>query len=119
MFTDLAYAMGTGQGGGAGGGGIVSFLPLIAIFGIFYFLLIRPQQKKQKDQRMMMENLKKGDRVITQSGIHGTIVKVKDQTFIIEVAEKVKMEFSKSAIAAKKPSTEPTPSTTETSSDES
>ncbi len=118
MFNNLAYAMGAGQGGGAGGGGIVSFLPLIAIFAIFYFLLIRPQQKKQKDQRLMLENLKKGDRVITQSGIHGTIVKVKDQTFIIEVAEKVKMEFSKSAITARKTGIETTPPSVEASSDE-
>ena len=118
MFTDLAYALGGGQGGGAGGGGFVSLLPLLAIFAIFYFLLIRPQQKKQKDQRQMTENLKKGDRVITQSGIHGTIVKVKDQTLIIEVAEKVKMEFSKSAVGAKKPSPESVPAAAESPSED-
>ena len=70
MFNDIAWAMAPAQGQGAEGGGstIMSFLPLILIFVVFYFLLIRPQQKKAKEHKQTLEGLKKGDKVITSGG---------------------------------------------------
>jgi len=79
MFTDIAYAMAgaprdAGNAGPQGIGGMfLSFLPLILIFVIFYFLLIRPQSKRAKEHKGMLENLKKGDKIITSGGIYGVI----------------------------------------------
>lgn len=78
---------------------IASLMPIIFIFGIFYFLLIRPQQKKQKDQQKMIGELKKNDEVVTNGGMHGTIVNVKDATFVLRIDDNVKVEINKSAIA--------------------
>jgi preprotein translocase subunit YajC len=69
-----------------------------AIFGIFYFLLIRPQQKQRKDRDRMLGTLKKGDRVVTASGLHGTIVGINEQTIVLKVADQVKLEFDRSSI---------------------
>lgn len=77
---------------------LVSFLPLIFIFVIFYFLLIRPQQKKQKEHAKLVAGLKTGDRVITTAGIHGLITNVKENTVTIKVADNVKIEFDKAAV---------------------
>ncbi|MFH0731829.1 MAG: preprotein translocase subunit YajC [Candidatus Omnitrophota bacterium] len=85
---------------------LANFVPLILIFGIFYFLLIRPQQKTQKKHQEMLTNLKKNDDVITTGGIHGTIVNVKDSTFTVRVDDNVKLEISKSAIAGLKNKTQ-------------
>lgn len=94
-----AYAM--GQTGGAGGaGGIAGFLPIIILFAIFYFLLIRPQQKKAKEHREMIANLKKGTRIITSGGIYGTILSIDDTTIGLEIAEKVKIKISRGNVAA-------------------
>lgn len=87
-----------GQGGGAGqggAGGFSAFIPLILMFVIFYFLLIRPQQKKNKDHRAMIDSLKKGDRVVTSGGIHGRITGVTDTTLTIEIAEKVRVKVNR------------------------
>ena len=78
----------------------MSFLPLVAIIAIFYFLILRPQRKKQKDTQSMLSAVKKGDRVITIGGIHGVIQSVKDGTVIIKVDENVKLEFNRGAIAS-------------------
>ena len=104
MLSDLAYAMGQSPQMGAQGGPspILSFMPMILIFGIFYFLLIRPQQKRQKDHQKTISELKKNDEVITSGGIHGTIVNVKENTFMVRVDDNVKLEISKSAVAALK-----------------
>ncbi len=99
----LMAAPEAGATGAAGtGGALMSFLPFVLIIGIFYFLIIRPQNKKQKDTQKMLDALKKGDRVVTIGGIHGVIHKVKDNSVIIFVdsAATVKMEFSRSAIAS-------------------
>ena len=72
----LAYAMGTGGLGGGDGGGMGAFIPLILMFAIFYFLLIRPQQKKAKQQKAMLSSIKKGDRIVTSGGLHGVITGV-------------------------------------------
>ena len=77
---------------------IASLMPIIFIFGIFYFLLIRPQQKKQKDQEKMICELKKNDEVVTNGGIHGTIVNVKDATFTLRIDDNVKIEINKNAV---------------------
>ena len=87
------------MGSGGEPGGLVSFMPLIIIFGIFYFLLIRPQQKKQQKHRDMLGNLKRGDKIITTGGIYGTIEGLTDTTLQIKIANQVKVKVSRSAIA--------------------
>lgn len=101
MFLSIAYAMGQqGEPSGAGQSSfLVNLLPLILIFVIFYFLLIRPQQKKQKELKKMLENLKKGDKVITQGGIYGTIEYLSQSTVTLKIAENVKIKVSRGAIA--------------------
>jgi preprotein translocase subunit YajC len=94
----LGGAQGT-EGGATGGGGIMSFLPFILIIGVFYFLIIRPQNKKQKETQKMLSALKKGDKIVTVGGVHGTISSVKEQTVVVKVDDNVKMEFSRSAIS--------------------
>jgi len=97
----LAYAMGTGGTGSAGGqgGGLGAFLPLILMFAIFYFLLIRPQQKKAKQQREMLSALKKGDRVVSSGGLHGVITGITDDLITMEVAPKIRVKVSRGSIA--------------------
>ena len=81
------------------GGGIGSFfVPLIFIFIIMYFVMIRPQKKRQEQQQKLIGNLKTGDRVVTNSGIHGLISNVKETTVLVKVADNVKIEIDKSAI---------------------
>jgi len=75
-------------------------MPLVFIFVIFYFLLIRPQQKKQKEHEKLVKSVKTGDQVVTNAGIHGTVSNVKDATVIIKIADNVKVEFDRAAIAA-------------------
>ena len=97
---NLAYAMG-GAGGTGAKGGDMSFIIMIAImFAIFYFLLIRPQQKKQKKIKQMQENLSHGDLVITSGGIHGKVTGITDTVVTLEVADKVRIKFSRNFISA-------------------
>jgi preprotein translocase subunit YajC len=83
----------------AGPNPIASFVPLILIFIIMYFLLFRPQMRRQKEQQRVVSALKTGDRVVTGSGIHGLISNVKETTVILKVADNVKIEIEKSAVA--------------------
>lgn len=83
---------------------IINLFPLIAIFIIFYFLLIRPQKAKEKEHKKMLSNLNKNDEVVTSSGIHGVIVNVKDKTVILRIDENVKIELEKNCITYKKQS---------------
>ena len=93
--------MGAPQGGEApAGSGIMTFLPFIAIIAIFYFLIIRPQNKKQKETQNMLATLKKGDKVVTIGGIHGVIQSVKEQTVIIKVDYSTKIELNRSAVSS-------------------
>jgi preprotein translocase subunit YajC len=69
------------------------------MFAIFYFLLIRPQQKKQRDLRQMLQNLKRGDRVVTSGGIYGTIVKIRNDIIHLEIADQVRIRVNKNSIA--------------------
>ncbi len=98
MFNNIAYAM--GQGGEAGQGGFQAFIPLILMFVIFYFLLIRPQQKKTKEHRQMIDNLKTGDRIITSGGLHGRITGVSDNALTVEIAEKVRVKVNRASVSA-------------------
>lgn len=100
MFADIAYAMGpTAQSGQGSGGGIMGFLPLIFIFVIFFFLIIRPQQKKAKEHKTMIENVKKGDKVILSGGEYGIVEEVREQTVTVKIAENVKVKYGKAYIA--------------------
>ena len=97
----IAYAMGGGGAGGGGGqaGGFGAFIPLILMFAIFYFLLIRPQQKKAKQHRELLTALKKGDRVISSGGLHGTITGLSDDVVTVEIAPKVRVKISRASIS--------------------
>ncbi len=95
-----AFAMGQAGGQGGQAGGIAGFLPIILLFVIFYFLLIRPQQKKAKDHREMISNLKKGVRIITSGGIYGTIISLDETSIGLEIAEKVKIKITRGNVAA-------------------
>lgn len=99
----IAYAMGeNGMQGASQAGALSSFIPLILMFVIFYFLLIRPQQKKTKEHQNMVSNLKKGDAVITTGGIHGRITSTDDSTVTMEIAEKVRIKVTRGNISAVK-----------------
>jgi preprotein translocase subunit YajC len=88
-----------GAGGGGAGGMIQTFIPFILIIAIFYFLIIRPQNKKQKETQKMLSALKKGDKIITVGGVHGVISAVRDGSVVVKVDDNTKIEFSRSAIA--------------------
>lgn len=96
----LAYAMGTGgTGTGGTGGGFGAFLPLIIMFAIFYFLLIRPQQRKAKQQREMLASIKKGDKVVSSGGLHGVVTGITDDLVTMEIAPKVRVKVTRGSIA--------------------
>ena len=78
---------------------LISVVPFVAIIGIFYFFLIRPQNKKQKETEKMLSALKKGDKVVTIGGIHGVISSVKEKTVIVKIDDNCKVEFNRSAIS--------------------
>jgi preprotein translocase subunit YajC len=78
---------------------IMQFLPIVLIIVVFYFFMIRPQMKKAKDQKKFVDELKKGDKVVTTAGIHGKIVDMNDTTFVLEVEGGTKIRFDKSAVS--------------------
>lgn len=98
MF-NIAYAMGQGGAPSGQGGGLGAFVPLILMFVIFYFLLIRPQQKKAKEHQEMINNLKKGDRVVTGGGIHGQVISTDQATVVVEIADKVRVKVNRPSVA--------------------
>ncbi len=105
MFVSPAYAQ---TGGGAGGFDFVALLPLVLIFVVFYFLIIRPQQKKTKDHKALVEGLRRGDRVVTTGGIIGTVAKVTgDREISLEIAEGVRVRAVRGMIAEVMARTEP------------
>ena len=79
--------------------GLMQFLPIIALFGILYFMMIRPQMKKAKEHKALLEALAKGDEVVTQGGIAGRIIKVADDFVTVEIADKVEIQVQKPAIS--------------------
>lgn len=101
----LAFATGsaTGAAAGNGGGGMAAFqqvIPLVLMFAIFYFLLIRPQQKKAKEHKALLESMKKGDNVITAGGVHGKVTAVESDLVTLEIANNVNIKITKSYIAS-------------------
>ncbi len=91
----------TPQSGGASGqqgNPITAFLPLVLIVLIFYFLIYRPQKKRQKDREALVKQVEKGDKVITSSGLHGTVAQVEDTTVLLQVSDNTKIRVEKSAI---------------------
>jgi len=101
----LAFAMAGPQGGAAPAGGFAAFqqiIPLVFMFAIFYFLLIRPQQKKAKEHKSLLDALKKGDNVITAGGVHGKVTAVEDAVATLEIAPGVNIKITKSYIASVK-----------------
>ena len=106
LFTP-AYAQTAGGSAGAAGG-LLGIIPFILMFVIFYFLLIRPQQKRAKEHKQMVENLRRGDQVITAGGIHGKVTRVgQEDEAEVQVAEGVKIKVVKSTIATVVSKTEP------------
>lgn len=96
MFVTPAYAQ---AAGGAGGAAFAQFIPLILIFAIMYFLMIRPQQKRAKLHREMVSAMKKGDQIITQGGIIGKVVSVRDDEIEVEIATGVRVRVVRSTVA--------------------
>ncbi|MBU1161072.1 MAG: preprotein translocase subunit YajC [Proteobacteria bacterium] len=91
-----------GQGGaaaGQGAGGFTSLIPIVLMFVIFYFLLIRPQQKKAKEHREMISQVRKGDRIVTSGGLHGRVTAVSDATLTVEIADKVRVKIARGNIS--------------------
>lgn len=97
---NIAYAMGQGGAGGQGAGGFSAFIPLILMFVIFYFLLIRPQQKRTKQHREMVNSLKPGDRIVTGGGIHGRVTAVGEAVLTVEIADKVRVKVNRSNVSS-------------------
>lgn len=101
FFPSLAYAMGAvPTGGDAGGNPITAFLPLILMFVIFYFLLIRPQQKKAKLHREFLANLKRGDYILTGGGIYGRITDAHGDRLTVEIGKDLAIEVNRGYVAA-------------------
>ena len=96
-MVDIAYAQANGAAPPPGGG-IGSFIPLILIFVVFYFLLIRPQQKKAKEHQEFLKNLKKGDTVVTNGGLHGKITGLTDTVVTLEIADDIRVKVSRAHI---------------------
>jgi preprotein translocase subunit YajC len=97
-----------------GSGNMINLLFIVGMVAIFYFFMIRPQQKKQKDQKTFLTNLKRGDKVVTIGGLHGTILSLEGNTVLIEADHGVKLKFEKTAISQEQ--TKAANTTTETKS---
>jgi preprotein translocase subunit YajC len=102
LFSELPLLQ-SAAGGNTTGSMTMTIVTFGLVFVIFYFLIIRPQNKKQKETRKMIEAVKKGDKVVTIGGVHATVYTVKEKTVILKVDDNVKMEFAKSAIASVEP----------------
>lgn len=104
MFFDLQTAFAQGTGGGAAGGGssmISTLVMFAAVILIMYFLMIRPQQKRQKEHQKMLSSIQKGDKVVTSSGIHGSVVDMDEKTMTLKVDDNTKLKFDRGAVANK------------------
>jgi preprotein translocase subunit YajC len=96
----MLYAMAQPQGGNAEGGLISTLIMFSLIIGIFYFLILRPQQKRQKERQKLLEALKKGDKVVTSGGMYGTIAGLDEKTVLVQVAEGIKIKFERGSVNA-------------------
>jgi preprotein translocase subunit YajC len=104
MFVTPAYAQ---AAGGGAAGGLIGFVPIILIFLIMYFLMIRPQQKKMKEHKAMIDALRRGDQVVTAGGLMGKVVKVETDVIEVELAQNVKVRVVRNTIARVVSKTEP------------
>jgi preprotein translocase subunit YajC len=95
MFISNAYAEGAAA---AAGGGVMDYLPLVALVAVFYFLVLRPQSKRAKEHKVMMEALQKGDEVVTSGGVVGRVAKVFEEYASVELAEGMEVKVQKAAI---------------------
>ena len=106
---DLVYAMGigpgtgTGSGGTPGGGMLGALFPLLLMFLVFYFLLIRPQQKRARQHKELLENLKRGDEVITTGGIYGKVTGITENVVTLEIADNIRIKVQRDNISGLKP----------------
>lgn len=101
MFVSEAYAMAGNPAGQAGGApGYEGIIMLVAMFAIFYFLLIRPQQKRAKQHKQLIEGLKVGDQVVTAGGLHGKVAALQDTIVVVEVATGVKIKVNRASIVS-------------------
>ena len=103
FFVTEAHAMGS-QGGGDPKQTIMGLMPLVLMFVIFYFLLIRPQQKRQKEHKAMVEALKRGDEIVTTGGLQGKITGVTDDSLTVEIAKDVRVKVDRQAVSRKRAS---------------
>ena len=102
-LTGVAFAMAPPPGGAPAGGAqsaMMNIIPLIFMFAIFYFLLIRPQQKKAKEHKALLESIKKGDQVVTAGGMHGKVTAIDDTVVTLEIATGVNVKFNKGHISS-------------------
>lgn len=88
----------SGQGGGGGMFGTLIMFALI--IGIFYFMILRPQQRRQKERQSLLESIQKGDKVITVGGLHGTVIGLEEKTILVQAGDNIKLKFEKSAISS-------------------
>ena len=100
MKTSMLLAMAQPQGGNAEGSLISTLIMFALIIGIFYFMILRPQQKRQKERQKMLEAVKKGDKVVTAGGLHGTVAGIDEKTILLQVSDNVKLKFDRSAVGA-------------------
>jgi len=98
--TLFLLAMAQPQGGSPEGSLISTLIMFTLIIAIFYFMILRPQQKRQKDRQKMLDAVKKGDKVVTSGGMHGTVAGIDEKTILVQVSENVKLKFDRTAIGA-------------------
>jgi len=98
--TFFLIAMAQPQGGSPEGSLISTLIMFTLIIAIFYFMILRPQQKRQKDRQKMLDAVKKGDKVVTSGGMHGTVAGIDEKTILVQVSENVKLKFDRTAIGA-------------------
>ena len=102
MVTEAFAQTAQGAGSQPGGSLLVNFIPILAMFAIFYFILIRPQVKKQKAHASMLEDLKEGDNVITSGGLYGSVVRIKEDVLTLQIAENVRVKVARTNIGSLK-----------------
>jgi preprotein translocase subunit YajC len=100
MNTLFLLAMAQPSGGSPEGSLISTLVMFTLIIAIFYFMILRPQQKRQKERQKMLDAVKKGDKVVTAGGLHGTVAGIDEKTILVQVAENVKLKFDRTAITA-------------------
>jgi preprotein translocase subunit YajC len=108
VLLDLTIAMAPPQGGNPSEGLFSTLIMFMLIIGIFYFMILRPQQKRQKERQKLLEALKKGDKVVTAAGMYGVIAGIDEKTVLVQVSDNVKIKFERGSIASIVKEGEPT-----------